>query len=84
MEAMDPEILAQQPTMLNEQQQQMLRLFKTPLPEEDYKRLKKEILFLKAKMIDAELVQWEKENNVTAEDYERWSKEHFRTPYNPR
>ena len=84
MEAMDPEILAQQPTVLNEQQQQMLRLLKNPLPEEDYKLIKKEILFLKAKRIDASLEQWEKENNITADDYDRWSKEHFRTPYNPK
>ena len=84
MEAMDTEILAQQPTILNEQQQQMLRLFKNPLPDADYKLIKREILFLKAKMIDAALEQWENENNITADDYERWSKEHFRTPYNPK
>ena len=81
MSATDPEILDYQPTFLNEQQQQMLKLFKNPLPEEDYKQIKKEILFLKAKLIDTELEQWEKENNITADDYERWSKEHFRTPY---
>ena len=82
MEIIDPEIAAQSPTRLNEQQQQMLRLFKQPMPEEDYKLLKRQILFLKAKMIDAELEIWEKENHITAEDYERWSKEHFRIPYN--
>jgi hypothetical protein len=82
MENIDPDILAQNPTRLNDQQLQMLRLFKQPMPEEDYKLIKREILFLKAKMIDAELENWEKENNITAEDYERWSKEHFRTPYN--
>lgn len=81
MEAMNAALLEQQATMLNEQQQQMLKLFKNPLPEEDYKIIKREILFLKAKMIDAELEKWEKENNITADDYERWSNEHFRTPY---
>jgi hypothetical protein len=84
MEAIDHEISAQQSTILNEQQQQLLRLFKTPLPEEDYKLIKREILFLKAKMIDTALEQWENENNITADDYEKWSKEHFRTPYNPK
>jgi hypothetical protein len=84
MENIDPEILSQNPTRLNEQQLQMLRLFKEPMPEEDYKLIKKEILFLKAKKIDTALEQWEKENNISSEDYERWSKEHFRTPYNPK
>ena len=84
MENLDPEILSQNPTRLNEQQLQMLRLFKEPMPEEDYNLIKREILFLKAKAIDMELEQWEKENNISADDYERWSKEHFRTPYNPK
>ncbi len=82
MENLDPEILSQNPTRLNEQQLQMLGLFKEPMPEEDYKLLKQEIFFLKAKKIDTSLEQWEKENNISAEDYERWSKEHFRMPYN--
>lgn len=81
MENIDSDILSQDPTRLNEQQLQMLRLFKQPMSEEDYKLIKREILFLKAKTIDAELEQWEKENNISADDYERWSKEHFRTPY---
>lgn len=83
MEKIDPEILSQNPTRLNEQQLQMLRLFKEPMSEEDYKLIKKEILFLKAKRIDSALEQWEKENNILAEDYERWSKEHFRISHNP-
>ncbi|HEX5154969.1 MAG TPA: hypothetical protein VFW07_26170 [Parafilimonas sp.] len=82
MENIDPEILSQNPTKLNEQQLQMLRLFKEPMPDEDYKLIKKQILFLKAKTIDVELKQWEDENNISAGDYERWSNEHFRTPYN--
>ena len=82
MENIDPEILSQHPTRLNEQQLQMLRLFKEPMSDEDYKLIKKQILFLKAKTIDAELEQWEKDNNISAEDYEHWSKEHFRTLYN--
>ncbi|MFT4152428.1 hypothetical protein [Parafilimonas sp.] len=82
MENLDPEILSQNPTRLNEQQLQMLRLFKEPMADEDYKLIKKEILFLKAKKIDVALEQWEKENNISAEDYERWGKEHFRMPYN--
>ena len=82
MENIDPEILSQNPTRLNEQQLQMLRLFKDPMAEEDYKLIKKEILFLKAKKIDTALEQWERENNISAEDYERWSNEHFRISYN--
>ena len=50
MENLDSEILSQNPTRLNDQQLQMLRL-KEPMTEEDYKLLKKEILFLKAKKL---------------------------------
>jgi hypothetical protein len=84
MENLDSDILSQNPTRLNEQQLQMLRLFKEPMPYEDYQLIKREILYLKAKAIDAALEQWEEENNISAEDYERWSNEHFRTPYNPK
>ena len=66
MENIDPEMLSQNPTRLNEQQLQMLRLFKEPLDEEDYNLIKREILFLKAKKIDLALEQWERENNILA------------------
>lgn len=82
MENIDSEILSQNPTKLNEQQLQMLRLFRQPMPEKEYKIIKRHILFLKSKFIDIELEKWEKENNITAADYERWSNEHFRTVYN--
>jgi hypothetical protein len=44
---------------------------------------KSEELLMKAQNLDVQIERWEKENNITAEDYERWSKEHFRTPYKP-
>lgn len=37
----DPQILSQNPTRLNEQQIEMLNLFKKPVPEEAYKGYKK-------------------------------------------
>lgn len=77
----DPEILAQSPTRFNEQQLQMLNLLKRPMPEEDYKEVKRLIVKILAKRADEELEKLEKERGWTAETYEQWSKEHLRTPY---
>jgi hypothetical protein len=44
---------------------------------------KQQQLLRKAGEIDIALEKWEKENNISPEDYERWGKEHFRTPYKP-
>jgi len=50
------------------------------MPADDYKQVKQKIILLKAKVIDTALEKWENENNITADDYERLSKEHFRVP----
>ena len=81
MTQIDPEILAQNPTRLNEQQLQMLNTFKNPFPEDDFAEIKKLIVKLLAKRIDDEMEKLEKEKGWTQETYEQWGNEHFRTPY---
>lgn len=81
METIDPEILAQNPTRLNEQQLQMLQIFKNPLPKEEYEEIKRHILKIKAKSLDNAIEEWEGVTNIAAETYEQWGKEHMRTPY---
>jgi hypothetical protein len=66
---------------LNEQQLDMLRLLKKPLPDEYYKQIKKHIVQLLNKQLDEMIDDWEEKNNITESDYEKLSQEHFRTPY---
>ena len=66
---------------LNEQQLEMLRLLKRPLPDNDYREIKKHIVNILAKNIDNEMETLEKENNWTADTYEQWGNEHLRTAY---
>jgi len=66
---------------LNEQQLQMLRLFKEPMPEEDFLQMKRLAVQLLAKKVDEEMERLEKEKGWTQETYEQWGKEHMRTPY---
>ena len=73
--------LSQESTKLNQQQQDMLRLFKIPMPEEDYNEIKKFVVKTLAKNIDDEMERLEKEKGWTQETYEQWGKEHMRTPY---
>jgi len=68
-------------TRLNEQQLQMLRLFKDPMPEEDFQQMKRLAVQLLAKKVDEEMERLEKEKGWTQETYEQWGKEHLRTPY---
>ncbi|HEV2479913.1 MAG TPA: hypothetical protein VGS79_09610 [Puia sp.] len=65
---------------LNEQQVMMLRLLKTPLPEEDFVQIRRLAVRLLAKQLDASVEQWEQENQVSEETYEYLSKGHFRSP----
>ncbi len=64
---------------LNEQQVLMLRLLKKPLPEEDFIQMRRLAVQLLAKQIENITDQWELENNITEETYEKLIKEHFRT-----
>ncbi len=66
---------------LNEQQLDMLRLLKKPLPEEYFMQIRRLAVQLLGKQLDDTVEKWEKENSITAADYERLSKEHNRTPY---
>jgi hypothetical protein len=67
--------------ILNEQQQDMLRLFKKPMPEPDYIEVKRFIVKMLSKNIDDEMESLAKEKGWNEETYEQWGKEHLRTPY---
>ena len=76
-----PQNLSDEFTMLNQQQQDMLRLFKSPMPEHDFNEIKRFVVKMLAKNIDDEMERLEKEKGWTEETYEQWGKEHMRTPY---
>lgn len=78
---MQDDNVMQGPTRLNEQQLDMLRLFKNPLSEEDYKEIKKFVVRILGRNIDNEMERLEKEKEWTEETYEQWGKEHMRTPH---
>jgi hypothetical protein len=63
---------------LNEQQLEMIRLLKNPLPENYYLKVRHFIVQLIGKQLDDTIENWEKDKNIGEEDYERLSKEHFR------
>lgn len=71
------------PTTLNEQQVMMLRLLKTPLPEEDFIQMRRLAVKLLAKQLDEEVEKWEADNGSTEEDCEAWSKAHYRSSAKP-
>ena len=64
---------------LNEQQLEMLRLFKNPMPRQDFDEIKRVVVNILAKSIDDEMKNLEKEKGWTPETYEQWGKEHMRT-----
>jgi hypothetical protein len=66
---------------LNEQQMDMLRLFKNPMRQQDYDEIKKLAVKLLAQNIDEEMDKLEKQNDWNQDTYEQWGKEHMRTPY---
>ena len=76
-----PQNLSDEFTMLNQQQQDMLRLLKSPMPEHDFNEIKRFVVKMLAKNIDDEMERLEKEKGWTEETYEQWGKEHMRTPY---
>jgi hypothetical protein len=78
---MQEDNIMQEPTRLNEQQLEMLRLFKNPFSNEDYKEIKRLLVKILARNIDNEMGRLEKEKGLTNEVYEQWGKEHMRTPY---
>lgn len=66
---------------LNEQQLGMLRLLRNPLPKEDFQQLQRLAVQLLGKQLDEAIDKWEVDNDITESDYEKLSREHFRTPY---
>lgn len=52
---------------LNQQQQDMLRLFRKPMPDADYQQLRRLAVQLVAKQLDQTVDQWEAEKGFTAE-----------------
>lgn len=65
---------------LNEQQLDMLRLLKKPLPEEYFLQIKRLAVQLLGKQLDDTVEKWEKENNITEANYDQLLREHHRTP----
>ncbi len=65
-------------TRLNEQQLDMLRLFKSPMPDADFKEIRRLVVQLLSKKLDDVMEKWETANNITKDTYEKWSNEHRR------
>jgi hypothetical protein len=64
---------------LNEQQLLMLRLFKNPMPESSFNQIRQLAVKLLALQLDETVEKWEAEKGITAEYYEKLSKQHFRS-----
>lgn len=64
---------------LNEQQLLMLRLLKNPLPESSFKQIRQLAVKLLASQLDNTIEDWEKQNDITADEYEALSKQHLRS-----
>ena len=64
---------------LNEQQLTMLRLFKKPMPEEDFLKMRRLAVELLGKQLDELIGEWEEKNNITEDYYQELSKGHFRS-----
>jgi hypothetical protein len=65
---------------LNDQQVMMLRLLKKPLPDEDFVQMRRLAVKLLAKQLDHTIEEWELQNDITEETYEKLAHGHFRTP----
>lgn len=65
---------------LNQQQQDMLRLFKNPMPDEDYNQMRRLAVQLLSKQLDNKLDAWENEKGVTTQDYDQLAQKHLRKP----
>ncbi|PPL02139.1 hypothetical protein [Parapedobacter indicus] len=70
------------PDSLNEQQLMMLRLLKDPLPDSEFQKIRRYVVRLLANQLDEVMGEWEKENNITEEDYIKLSHDHFRSRRN--
>jgi hypothetical protein len=63
---------------LNEHQVLMLRLLKNPLPEKDFLQMRQLAVQLLSKRLYGVIEDWEKQEAIKPEDYEKLSKGHFR------
>jgi hypothetical protein len=66
-------------TPLNEQQIMMLRLFRRPLPDADFQKMRRLAVQLLGGQLDDLIGNWEKENDITEDYYKELSKGHFRS-----
>ena len=64
---------------LNEQQLLMLRLFKNPLPDRDFIQMRKLAVKLLSKKLDNLIENWEEENDITEQTYDKLKEGHFRS-----
>ncbi len=71
--------LIQKQPGLNEQQLEMLRLFKNPMIKQDFDEIKRVIVQVLARNVDSEMDRLEKEKGWTEDTYDQWGKEHLRT-----
>ena len=60
---------------LNEQQLDMIRLFKNPMPEQDFIKIRRLAVQLLGKQLDEVMNNWEKDKNISEKTYDKWSKE---------
>lgn len=66
---------------LNEQQLDMIWLFRKPLPKEYFMQIKRLAVQLLGRQLADTMGKWEEENHITEADYEKLIKEHHRTFY---
>jgi hypothetical protein len=64
---------------LNEQQIDMLRLFRNPMRQQDYDEIRSLAVKLLAQNIDEEMDALEKQNGWDKDTYDQWGNEHLRT-----
>ncbi len=63
---------------LNQQQQDMLRLFKNQMPEEDYIQIRRLAVQLLSKQLDTKVDSWEAEKGITQQHYDQLAQQHLR------
>lgn len=66
---------------LNEQQMDMLRLFKNPMRQQDYDEIRKLAVKLLAQNIDAELDDLQRKKGWSQDTFDQWGNQHLRTSY---
>ena len=67
------------PDSLNEQQLLMLRLFKNPMPDDSFVQIRRLAVKLLSKQLDETIEEWETQNGITEEYYDKIINQHFRS-----